>query len=567
MVSLFFKSYIFANKLHYFYNLIDINLFLGYKFFKKNFKLFLFKNKKSKNFFYKNNIFYNFYLLRGGDLGSSNFLFFKNFRSYDVALPPLFFFKKRKIKPVFAYSGGTNILYKKNIFLKKQTPPPFKKTLIFSNYKSYFYKKPLLLPCLKNFSFNLFFLIYRKNIFFYFLKLTYFSQVTYLLNNIYLNRINFFFYLPTATPTKIYSYPSVHTLSSKSFILHYVGFYLPIKFNFKFFFKKIVHFREKKRMYSFLKPNETRRKLFFHKKKMMIIKLIKKIDKYNIAKNFFFKSTYLYSFFNFKKSLKSTPSNTNLFNRLPILLNENIYKKDSFRANTMLFNSDQKKNFFYHDVRIERVKFKPGYQRLWRISRRVLAESLYYRYIYQKQLTTHLVKFYRRVHSPSYYITENNLVNVIIYSRLISDFKLIDLFLINSFIFLNHKPTTIANMYVYKNDLVQLEITIWFYIFSKWIFSWTKNRTNKFKRLVYKKSLAGHYKVMKRRKIRSSRTPLWIFNTRFDFIDIKPFLEVDYFTLSVFLIYDFKFFFFYRPEIFLENRQTLYKLYNWKYVN
>lgn len=122
-------------------------------------------------------------------------------------------------------------------------------------------------------------------------------------------------------------------------------------------------------------------------------------------------------------------------------------------------------------------------------------------------------------------------------------------------------------MFVYKNDFVQLEITTWFYIFSKWMLLWTRARNNKFKRLVYKKSLSGKYKVMKQRKQRSRYTPKWIFLVDFDFIDVKPFLEVDYLTLSFFIVYDFRFFSFYKPERFTEEKYNLYRLYNWKYIN
>lgn len=216
---------------------------------------------------------------------------------------------------------------------------------------------------------------------------------------------------------------------------------------------------------------------------------------------------------------------------------------------------------------MERVRFKPGYQRLWRRFRLALAESLAYTYTYQQQLTKYLVKFSRKISQRSYTVKENTLRNVMLYSRLIPDLAVFEVLLNNSIIFLNHRLIKNHQVFIYKNDFIQCEVTVWFYIFSKWVMLWVRSRNAKFRRLVYKKSLAGRYKIMKQRKQKSRYTPKWIFLVDFDFIDVKPFLEVDYLTLSFFVVYDFKFFYFYRPEVFTENKLNIFRLYNWKYIN
>jgi hypothetical protein len=91
---------------------------------------------------------------------------------------------------------------------------------------------------------------------------------------------------------------------------------------------------------------------------------------------------------------------------------------------------------------------------------------------------------------------------------------------------------------------------------------WSSSRLVKFRRLVYRKSLASSYRVMKLRKQRSNYTPLWIYNTRYDVSDIKPFLETDYFTLSVAVIYNNYYYDFYTPDEFIDERHHIYKLYN-----
>ena len=84
----------------------------------------------------------------------------------------------------------------------------------------------------------------------------------------------------------------------------------------------------------------------------------------------------------------------------------------------------------------------------------------------------------------------------------------------------------------------------------------------KFKALVYKKSLAGRYKVMKQVKQRSNYTPNWIFNIQYDFADVKPFLEVDFLTLSTFVIYDYNILIYHSPTDVRVTRYNLLRLYN-----
>tara|TARA_B110000977_G_C11010509_1_gene467490 strand:- start:1071 stop:1295 length:225 start_codon:yes stop_codon:yes gene_type:complete len=67
-------------------------------------------------------------------------------------------------------------------------------------------------------------------------------------------------------------------------------------------------------------------------------------------------------------------------------------------------------------------------------------------------------------------------------------------------------------------------------------------------------------------KQRSFKMPNWVLTSRVKTADIPKFLEVDFFTLSAFIVYDpflatdLEF-----PDL-LESRFEIYNLYNWKYV-
>jgi len=362
---------------------------------------------------------------------------------------------------------------------------------------------------------------------------------------------------------------SIVPSNSKSFILHYVGLLLLSKLNFRMRLGSRILSTIRKKLYSFMKPNELRFRAFSARRRLTTIRLIRGLGKSTLVGRKWLSKSYLYSFFKdgykrFSADASKYAPNSPIF-RLNPQTSTNMYHRENLFS--FFSSAEGRVKTIKRDVSIERIRFKPGYQRLWRKFRLALAESLNYKYVYQQQLTKYLIKFSRKIPQRSYYTHESVLKNVILYSRLIPDLSMLKMLLSNKIIFLNHRLVSSYLIYVYKNDFIQLEITIWFYIFSKWMLLWTRARNMKFKRLVYRKSLAGKYKVMKQRKQKSYYTPKWIFLVNFDFIDVKPFLEVDYLTLSFFIVYDFRFFYFYKPEAFTENKLNIYRLYNWKYLN
>ena len=357
------------------------------------------------------------------------------------------------------------------------------------------------------------------------------------------------------------SYSYLFTKNRTPFISNHLGLLISSKFLFKMTFKKDETFRLKKKMYSFLKVNEYKLHIFNTKKKLLLRRLNNKIKSGN-----FFKRKLLFSnklFYNyFKSNLSSQKRQYQLANNyMGVFVIDKIFNK------TNAFNSSPNPvSKAKRDVKISRVKFKPGYQRLWRQYRLALAEVIDYRYIYQKQLTRFLVKFYRRITKAYLSFNENQAYKVIIYAKLVPDHLTFNVFLENGFFYINGTPLKNKLLYVYKNDFIQIEISNWYYIFSRWLRNWVNVRHRKFKYLVFKKSRASKYKLMKQWKKRSSHTPRWIRNIVFDFSDIKTFLEVDFFTLSFFIIYDYNFLTYYTPQDIKTVKFSLYKLYNWKYI-
>jgi hypothetical protein len=67
---------------------------------------------------------------------------------------------------------------------------------------------------------------------------------------------------------------------------------------------------------------------------------------------------------------------------------------------------------------------------------------------------------------------------------------------------------------------------------------------------------------MKTKKKPSRYTPNWIYNMRYDGSDVKPYLEVDFFTLSVFVVNDPFLMLYYSPDDLPDLRLSIYRMYN-----
>ena len=140
------------------------------------------------------------------------------------------------------------------------------------------------------------------------------------------------------------------------------------------------------------------------------------------------------------------------------------------------------------------------------------------------------------------------------------------IFLEQRLIYLNGKYVVVLASPIYENDLIQLIISKWYYAAYRWISNWTLRRIKKYKRLVYRKGLSSKYKLMKQRKQKSYHTPKWIYLTKYDIADVKPYLEVDYLTLSAIVIYNPYIVSYHSPMETSDYRPSVYRLYNWKYI-
>ena len=215
--------------------------------------------------------------------------------------------------------------------------------------------------------------------------------------------------------------------------------------------------------------------------------------------------------------------------------------------------------------RVARIKFKPGYSRIWRRARSSFKRIMFLKFKYQHRLTTYLHKF-ERPHYSSNYCKNVSLVSL--HTLLVRSRFAVDTFwgselLSNDFVYLNSFLVTNPDTVLVKGDLLQLLVHVKYYI----VFKWQKNLT-----IIKKARLQKFAKIKFKPKTsrvgadRNYTYPDWILTLKFLESDVPSYVELDYFTLSLFLIYNpfmVSHSYNYNEEIPVPR---VSRLYNWKYI-
>jgi len=346
-------------------------------------------------------------------------------------------------------------------------------------------------------------------------------------------------------PTK----PSILSKYKTPFILSNVGFLFiqPINTSVNDLVKsKLNRFR-----YTFFYQNEVKR--FFLRKPG------------NLKLSFSFltspRGSFLSHFSPYKFFNSNLLSTTNLQNNLVSLLTK---QTQFFKCNYDRKYVASSYNFVKTQVSMRRIKFKPGYSRIWRKAREAVNKSLNYNSKYQYSLTRYLSRFSRASKKTQVQLSELTLHKLLINSKLIHDSNTSNLLITNGLVYVNGQQTLNVNMYLFQSDFIQIIVSLKYYIVHKWLLNWNsfkKIRLIKLSRNKLKKTKSNAHKQ------KSSNFPDWILQSRIKPFDIPKYLEVDFFTLSTFVLYEPFLFNDFNPLNFIESRSTIFNMYNWKYIN
>lgn len=217
----------------------------------------------------------------------------------------------------------------------------------------------------------------------------------------------------------------------------------------------------------------------------------------------------------------------------------------------------------WSDVNIKRVRFKPGYMTLWRGARQVLKLSLNLKMRYQYKLTKYLSKYNKFIKIKAFLTLELQLNNVLLRSRLLPDYGSVDLFIKNDLVFVNGLICANFLFQLCTGDLIQLIVTVKYYILYRWLSNWELKKKIRLRRISRKKFFSRRNSDEKQR---SYLLPKWILFSKNTYTDISKYLEVDYFTLSAILLYEPFLWSEINPYNFIDVKFGVINLYNWKYI-
>jgi len=216
-------------------------------------------------------------------------------------------------------------------------------------------------------------------------------------------------------------------------------------------------------------------------------------------------------------------------------------------------------------LRIRRIRFKPGYSRLWRVGRRSVREilNLHHRYEYRLSPKLHTLYFKCRQAQWKPYYSTVCLGLALMTTKFAPDMWTVTELLNYGTVFLNGKSATNQNAELFVNDFIQLIIHLKFYIAAKWVRNFSTFRKNRVNKIFYRK-----FRPSPRNKdIKIVRKlPTWFWDLQYAFTDVPRFFEIDFFTLSVFMLHNNLPLEKWVPQKTRKFDPLILNMYNWKYI-
>lgn len=224
---------------------------------------------------------------------------------------------------------------------------------------------------------------------------------------------------------------------------------------------------------------------------------------------------------------------------------------------------DNYSNAMSRYIHVRRIKLKPGYSRLWRESRSDIQEILEMKIRYQNRLTLRLHQLYRQ---QGINLLTRSTVTVffsLLGSQISTDMWSTLELLKSELIYVNGQVCTNLFLHLFLHDLIQVVINLKFYFLTRFLQNRAFITSSRINKIFYRK-----YRLRKPTLTpRVQKTLPWTFlHLQGAYIDILPYLEVDYFTLSSFVILDQHIVKTWLPIRAYVLDLNIINMYNWKYI-
>ena len=213
--------------------------------------------------------------------------------------------------------------------------------------------------------------------------------------------------------------------------------------------------------------------------------------------------------------------------------------------------------------RIPRIRFKPGYARQWRFFRSDVKHFLNIKTRYQYRLTTVIQRLFYSNRKMSDWDMQTKITPFLVQSRLVPDFWSATELLKASSVFVNGHVCTNTFLNVFFSDFIQLVINIKYYVVNKWLMNWSLRNSTRVLQLNRK---FAQKRSSDNVSFKPKPLPNWIFRIRYSNYDIPRYIEVDFFTLSAFVVQYTNSLKNVTSVVSQDTQFKVFNMYNWKYI-
>jgi hypothetical protein len=158
---------------------------------------------------------------------------------------------------------------------------------------------------------------------------------------------------------------------------------------------------------------------------------------------------------------------------------------------------------------------------------------------------------------------EMQLWNILLKSRFACDSAVVDLILNSNFVYLNGSICNNRYLQIFTGDFLQLIVSFKYYILYRWFLNWSLKKRIKLKKISSFKAFSESEIDEKQRSV---RLPNWILTNEGINEDTLKYVEIDYFTLSLMVLYEPFTWTDLNPYNLIKLRPAVMNLYNWKYI-
>jgi hypothetical protein len=220
-------------------------------------------------------------------------------------------------------------------------------------------------------------------------------------------------------------------------------------------------------------------------------------------------------------------------------------------------------NHELRELAIKRIRFKPGYMTQWRSARRALKLSLQLPYRYQYRMTRFINRLRKYTKINALLMLNMQLQIILTRGRILPDALWSRDCIAAGLVYLNGAVCKTATTQTLVGDFIQLIINAKYYIMYRRMLNLTVRRQARLRNVLKKKSISAAGSDDRQK---SRRLPAHLVRNRDSFGDVAGFCEVDFFTLSLVILYEPQLFSDFNVHTIVDTRFGVINLYNWKYI-